>query len=87
MRSVSLIILILAIFVILLLIGAAIYMNIEEDVNLRDAFSLMTASATTIGSTKDSPKSSGGIWFMNIYSILLVTYYLGSFFVIFDVLL
>lgn len=73
---------ILVVFILLLLIGAGIYQTLEEDISYRDSLYVMTSSATTIGYTKHEPSSGAGIWFLMFYSLCLVVYFLGSFFVI-----
>jgi hypothetical protein len=74
-------------FIILLVIGAAIYQKFEKSTNYLDALFLMVMSATTIGTHKYMPVTSGGIWFFMLYSIILVTYFLSCVIIVFSVVL
>ena len=86
LRKKSIIILAIIIFVLfcLIAIGAAIYQAIEVDINYRDSLFIMVMAATTIGITENHPQTTSGIWFFMFYSLLMVTYFLGSFFIVFD---
>jgi hypothetical protein len=84
-KSILTILIMIGIFISLLTIGAAIYQALETDITYRDSLFLMVMSSTTVGITNQKePKTSGGIWFLMIYSLLLVSYFLGSFFVLFS---
>ena len=80
-QTVLIVAIIVMIFIVLVLIGASIYQSLE-DVSFRDSLFFQVSAATTIGSTEFAPKTSSGTWFQIFYSIILVVYFLGSFFFI-----
>ena len=74
---------IVVVFIILNLLFAYIYTLIEK-ISFQDALYLMVANSTTIGSTDQQPITSAGKWFNIFASLVLVIYFIGSFFVIFE---
>lgn len=72
----------LAVLLVLLVIGAIIY-SLLEDVNFRDSLWMMVATATTIGTNETPASTTGGHWFRMVYSLMLVIFFIGSFFVAF----
>jgi hypothetical protein len=70
---------IIIIFFILNLIGAAIYSNIAENRSFSEAFYICTQLTLTIGSDDvEAYRDTGSRWFLLVYSVISVTLYLSA---------
>lgn len=62
----------LAVFVVLVLLGAVIFATLDSDMGAVDAIYLSATTATTVGYGNVSPRNDGAKIFASIYQLLPV---------------
>ena len=74
---------ILSVFFLLNIIGAAIMLPLEPDLDYINSFYLMMTTSTTVGYGNIAPETNGGKMFISFYQLVLVAFFFGSLSVIF----
>ena len=73
------------IYLIFVFIGAVILDSMESDMSYRDALDLLVLNSTSIGGATKQPTTTGAIWFNMVYSTLLVSMFLFSLLITFEI--